>query len=122
MDQNDLKVLRTLSILEFVIALVLIGSGYHKTMLQMQLSDFKHSCKLRQRLLGILRYLFTGIFSEIFDISRDSHVKHTKSNTWFDFTLQRNNERMGWMVYFLYLHLFHYHPFCFGKDLMFKYY
>ena len=40
MDRNDLKVLRTLSILEFVIALMLIGSGYHNTMLQMQLSDF----------------------------------------------------------------------------------
>ena len=30
MDQNDLKVLRMLSILELVIAFLLLGSGYHK--------------------------------------------------------------------------------------------
>ena len=43
MDQNDLKVLRMLSILEFVIAFVLIGSGQDNAGKAVE-KDFQQSC------------------------------------------------------------------------------
>ena len=43
MDQNDLKVLRMLSILEFVIAIVLIGSGRNNAGKAVE-KDFQQSC------------------------------------------------------------------------------
>ena len=46
MDQNDLKVLRMLSILEFVIAIGLIGSGQDNVGKAVG-KDFQQSCLLR---------------------------------------------------------------------------
>ena len=43
MDQNDLKVLRMLSILEFVIAIILIGSGQDNAGKAVE-KDFQQSC------------------------------------------------------------------------------